>query len=65
MSVNIDTTTERLQALAERLGCTASDLTLYLCGYRDSMPRHESMITHDNGGCGTGHAVYASSSTTC
>ena len=48
MPVNIDTTEERLADLAERLGCDPADVTLYLCGYRDSLPRPDSMRTHDN-----------------
>jgi hypothetical protein len=42
MSTNLDTTTDRLELLAERLGCTPTDVVLYLGGYQEYLPCRDS-----------------------
>lgn len=40
--LTIDTTADLIQSLADRLGCSASDVVLYLAGYQEYLPSRDS-----------------------
>ncbi len=40
--LTIDTTADRLEQLADRLGCQPSDVVLYLAGYQEYLPSRDS-----------------------
>jgi hypothetical protein len=42
MQLTLDTTEDLLQSLADRLGCSASDVVLYLAGYQEYLPSRDS-----------------------
>lgn len=42
MPLTLDTTEDLLQSLADRLGCSASDVVLYLAGYQEYIPSRDS-----------------------
>ncbi len=42
MPLTIDTTADRIEQLADRLGCSASDVVLYLAGYQEYLPSRNS-----------------------
>jgi hypothetical protein len=40
--LTIDTTADLIESLADRLGCSASDVVLYLAGYQEYLPSRDS-----------------------
>jgi len=52
MPLTLDTTEDLLQSLADRLGCSASDVVLYLAGYQEYLPSRDSDRTFA-GACST------------
>jgi hypothetical protein len=52
MQLTLDTTEDLLQSLADRLGCSASDVVLYLAGYQEYLPSRDSDRTFA-GACST------------
>ncbi len=50
--LTIDTTADLIESLADRLGCSASDVVLYLAGYQEYLPSRDSDRTF-SGACST------------